>query len=368
MKRKPSGARPPRPYVSVIIPMRNEARHIGPCLRSLLRCSYPRHRWEIIVVDGMSDDDSWCETINVLAESRVPIRLLDNPRGITPTALNIALANARGEIIIRVDAHAEFGEDYVTRCVRVLEETGAENVGGPVTTRPGAATSMARAIALAMAHPFGVGNSAFRTARVAAEVDTVPFGCFRTHIFQRVGLFDERLARNQDYEFNQRLRQSGGRIWLDPRLESTYVSRATLRGLLRQAWDNGFWNALTHALHPYSICPRHVLPVAFSLGLLPAATLAMLHVGWWLLCLPLWGAYLLYSLLALLTTTRLAFRHGLRLWPALFVVFPTFHLVYGAGIAWGWTHALLRRYPWQPNDGIPTWEERRDQRYDQLAA
>ncbi|HEY3416476.1 MAG TPA: glycosyltransferase family 2 protein, partial [Armatimonadota bacterium] len=333
----------------------------------LLRCAYPYDRWEIIIADGMSTDNTREEITRVADGSPVSICVVDNPRRITPIALNLALIRARGDVIIRVDAHAEYGEDYVTRCVRVLDEQRADNVGGPVITLPGADTPMARAIALATAHPFGVGNSHFRTMREAREVDTVPFGCFRLRVFQQVGLFDERLARNQDYELNGRIRQAGGRIFLDPRLESTYYNRPSLRALLRQAWANGFWNAMTHYLHPYSLCLRHELPVAFALG----AVLAVLSALWAIIApLPpvlqwvapvLWGAYLLYVLLDVLVATSLAARGGLRLWPALLAVFPSFHFVYGAGIAWGWTCALLHRHPWRKGEGIPSWHERRQE-------
>ncbi|MHB9026379.1 MAG: glycosyltransferase [Armatimonadota bacterium] len=356
-----------RPFVSVIIPARNEERYIANCLRSLLHCDYPFERWEIIVADGMSTDRTREEIAHVAEGAPIAIILVDNPRRITPVGLNLALARARGDVIIRVDAHAEYGEDYVSRCARVLDEQRAENVGGPVVTLPGADTPMARAIALATAHPFGVGNSLFRTTREAREVDTVPFGCFRLHVFQRVGLFDERLARNQDYELNGRIRRTGGRIFLDPRLESTYYNRPTLRALLRQAWANGFWNAMTHYLHPYSLCLRHELPVAFALGALLAIGFAV-----WRMIAPLppalqwtapilWGMYLLYLLIDVLVSSSLAARGGWRLWPALLVVFPTFHLTYGAGIAWGWMCALLHRHPWKRDDGIPNWHERRQE-------
>ena len=224
---------------------------------------------------------------------------------------------------------------------------------------------MARAIAAAMAHPFGVGNSAFRTAATAMEVDTVPFGCFPVHVLQRVGLFDERLQRNQDYDLNQRIRHSGGRIFMDPRLGSVYISRATLPALLRQAWANGFWNALTHYLHPSSFCLRHAFPVVFTLGVL----FAVLMAGWgslarlpgWLLppALLAWACVACYLLLLGWTSTTLARRHGLTLWPYWLLIFPAFHWCYGAGVAWGWLHVFARRFPWQSADAIPRWEERR---------
>jgi len=345
------------PFASVIIPAYNEERHIRGCLLSLLRGSYPSDRWEIIVADGMSRDRTREEIGRVAAESAVPITVIDNPRRVTPVALNLAIGRARGQVIIRVDAHTEYGEDYVARCVQVLRESGADNVGGPMETRPGADTAIALAIALAMAHPFGVGNSAFRTQSEAREADTVPFGCFRREVFMKVGLFDERLWRNQDFEFNQRIRRAGGRLWLDPRLHSAYYSRATLAALMRHAWINGFWNALSHSLHPYSFCLRHALPVGFVLGLAAAVAASALAVGtgamvWDVMAMICWLPYLLYLALDLMVAVKVGRDRRTR--AALLAVFPAFHAWYGAGLAWGWITVLLRRFPWGPEDGIPS--------------
>ncbi|HOS43238.1 MAG TPA: glycosyltransferase family 2 protein, partial [Armatimonadota bacterium] len=328
--------------------------------RSLLRGGYPAARWEIILADGMSTDGTREIIARVAADAAVPIYIADNPRGTIPHALNLAIAGARGEIIIRADAHARYPREYVARCVRTLRRQGADNVGGPVTTAPGADTVMARAIALALSHPFGVGNSAFRTTHTARETDTVPFGCFPASVFRRIGLFDERLRRNEDYEFNRRLRRAGGHIWLDPALASTYYSRDTLGGLLRQAWENGMWNALSHALHPAIRTPRHVLPLFFTLGALALAVTAAPLPWMPPLALPLRLGYGAYALLALLVSARLARRRGWRLFPALLALFPLFHFTYGAGIAWGWLRVLARRYPWRPEDGIPACAPRPD--------
>ena len=364
----------PRPFVSVIMPVRNEGRYIAACVRSLLQCSYPRHRWEIIIVDGMSEDNTCAEIARVQAASPVPIMLLENPRRVTPFALNVALAQAQGSIIIRVDAHAVYGEDYVTRCVEVLRERGADVVGGIMVASPGAETPMGRAIAVAMMHPFGVGNAMLRISSEPREVDTVPFGCFRAEVFERVGLFDERLVRNQDYEMNQRIRRSGGMVFLDPRLKLRYFSRPTLRSLLKQSWSNGFWNALCHRIHPYSMCFRHVAPLVFSFGMLAAVLLAIWAAVYGVprVVVPvaglLWGAYLAYLAIDIVISTKLAARHGWRLWPSFLVLFPSFHFVNGAGLLLGWARALLRWYPWRPEDHTPTWQEERGKLQQRLAA
>lgn len=363
-----------RPFVSVIMPMRNEGKYIKACLRSLLQCSYPADRWEIILADGMSEDNTRQEVAEVAATSRVPIIVVDNPRRVTPFGLNAALAHTRGSIIIRVDAHSVYGKDYIVRCVEALEERQVDNVGGIMAAIPGAETTMGQAIAYAMMHPFGVGNSLLRVGKESQEVDSVPFGCYRAEVFQRIGLFDERLVRNQDFEFNQRLRRAEGKIFLDLRIKLHYYSRPTLASLLKQSWSNGFWNALCHATHPYTMCFRHVAPLVFSLG----AAVALVLLGWnltftaptWLkyLAWPLWSVYLAYLTVNFAVATQLSSRHGWRLWPALCVLFPAFHFVNGAGLTLGWTRALLRRYPWRPEDHAPTWEEARKAHRARLAA
>ncbi|MHB9131105.1 MAG: glycosyltransferase family 2 protein [Armatimonadota bacterium] len=356
-------SRQARPFVSLIIPARNEGRYIAGCLHSLLCNDYPVDRWEIIIADGISTDNTREEIALITREAPIPITVVDNPRQVVPSGLNLAINRARGSIIIRIDAHAEYPKNYITCCVDVSTEFGGENVGGPITTLPGADTQMARAIAAGTTHPFGVGNSAFRTTREAREVDTVPFGCFRAEVFKRLGLFDERLIRNQDYEMNQRIRRAGGHIYLDPRIQSNYYNRATLGGLLQQAWANGFWNALTHYLHPYSLCPRHALPGLFTVGLLATAITtgiaASRQLPTWLfpLIAALWLLFILYGLLNLWVSTILARRHGWTLWPCLLILFPTFHFIYGAGYTWGWTRALLHWHPWQSGDGIPIRKE-----------
>jgi GT2 family glycosyltransferase len=355
------------PFVSVIIPARDEERHITACLHSLLRGGYPPERLEVLVVDGRSTDGTRAAVARVARRTSVPIVLIDNPRGLIPTALNLGITHARGEVLIRADAHTLYPPGYLRRCVRVLQASGAGNVGGPIETRPGADTPAARAIALVLSHPFGVGNSAFRTSARPREADTVPFGCFPAAIFHEIGLFDERLHRNEDYSFNQRLRRAGRRIVLDPRLRSTYVSRATLRAFLRQAWHNGVWNALSHYLDPGSMSVRHVAPLVFLTGVAAALAGGIAAVqplpGWmWAAAGTAWGAVGTYLLLHLAVTLRLAARHGWRLWPHLWVAFPALHLTYGAGIAWGWLRVLTRRFPWQPDDGIPSLDARRVER------
>jgi len=202
--------------VTVIVPCRNERRYIAACLDSILATAYPADRLEVLVVDGASDDGTR-DAVRAYAAREPRVRLLDNPRRSAPAALNLGIRAARGEIIARMDAHVVYPPHYLPVLVEALLETGADNVGCPIVTLPADESATARAIACALSHPFGVGNSRFRIgSAVRREVDTVPFGCFRRDVFDRVGLFDEELIRNQDDEFNFRLIRSGGRVLLVP--------------------------------------------------------------------------------------------------------------------------------------------------------
>ena len=235
---------PELPFVSVIIPCRNEAKHIDACIESVMACDYPRERLEVLVIDGMSDDGTR-PLLEAIARRHTAIRVLDNPKRTAPAALNIGVAAARGAVIMRMDAHNKYPSTYISMLVHWLEKSGADNVGGVWVTRPSSERAMARAIALGCSHPFGVGNSRFRlTVEKPCQVDTVPFGCYRRDVFDRIGMFDEELVRNQDIEFNLRLRNSGGSILLVPEVASYYHARDTLRELWRTHYQNGYFNML----------------------------------------------------------------------------------------------------------------------------
>lgn len=320
-----------RPYVSIVIPCRNERHFIGPCLDSILAGDYPVSRMEVLVVDGASDDGTRA-VVEEYAGRHPSVRLVDNPRRITPVALNLGIRHARGEVVVRMDAHAEYPPSYVSVCVATLERTGADVVGGPIMTRAAADTLVARAIAAATAHPFGVGNSHFRTSRQEGYVDTVPFGAYRRAVFERIGLFDERLARNQDNEFSSRLTRSGGRIYLTPELTATYYNQATLRGLLRQAFITGMWNVVTLRINRESFKWRYFVPLAFVVAVVVLGVASLsLEFAWfaWLAVLGMYGA------LALASAIQVAVRSGARDALLLPPVFFLYHCAYGLGTCAG---------------------------------
>lgn len=285
--------------VSVVIPCRNERAYIGRCLDTLRAWKLPEGGIEILAVDGMSTDGTR-DILEKYKEIDARIRVLDNPRRIVPTALNIGIARARGEFIVRIDAHAEYPSDYLLRCLELLRSTGAVNAGGRVVTVPNGEGPWARAVASVTSHPFGVGGSAFRTAETPGFVDTVPFGTFRRSLFDKLGGFDERLTRNQDNEFNSRIIRFGGRIAFDPGIRVIYKNQASLRGLVRQAYHTGMWNIYTLRLHPYTFALRRFIPAGF-VAFLACAPLATRMRVWG-------GAYLViiffYALACLVASGR----------------------------------------------------------------
>ncbi len=261
----------PEPIISIIVPCRNEAATIAACLESLAANDYPKDRLECLVVDGGSTDGT-PELIQDLSRRHPWIQLLRNPDRITPVSLNIGIRRAAGEVILRIDAHATYPADYISRCVRSLDEFGADNVGGIIRTVPGGGGPIARAIARSLSHPFGIGNSWFRVGvPEPREADTVPFGCFRRSVFDRVGLFDERLSRSQDMEFNLRLRRAKGRIVLVPRIVSNYISRSTLKAFFRHNFLNGIWAIYPFRFVRLPFSPRHYIPLVSALSVLSAA-------------------------------------------------------------------------------------------------
>jgi len=283
------------PNISLVLPIRNEERYIEACVESIFRQDYPAEKMEVIFVDGRSGD----RTVDILRgmQKKYPqIRILDNPNKTVPYAMNIGIRASTAPIIVRLDVHAEYMPDYVRLSVETLLTRDCDNVGGVVETR--GRGFMGEAIAAMLSTPLGVGNSQFRTTNEDAYVDTLPFGCFRRELFDRIGFYDERMTRNQDNELNYRIRKNGGKVFLNHRVRSIYYCRDTLKGILRMGFTNGKWNVITMALVPGSMSLRHFVPLAFVLStiflvLMTAVTRSMFFGG--LLALE-WGAYLLLDL------------------------------------------------------------------------
>ncbi len=341
------------PAVSIIIPCRNEARFIDRCLESVFSFEPVVGDTEVIVVDGMSNDG----TRDILRQWKIrypSLIVLDNPGQIVPKALNLGITAAKGAYILRLDAHAEYPADYLRLCLETSQRTGAENVGGWVRTLPRNGSRQARLVQALTTHGFGVGNARFRLQPTEGPVDTVPYGCFRREVFEHVGLFDERLVRNQDYEFNTRLRRSGGRIWLNPGIQARYYNQGSLRTLLAQAFGTGKWNAWTWRVAPYSFAARHAAPAIFAttlIGLTLAACFS--SVGRYALALVL----LLHALLGSVASTQQARLYGRWMVPLLPPLFFLYHVTYGMGTLWGLVVLATRKAPLSGKGEPSRWQE-----------
>jgi succinoglycan biosynthesis protein ExoA len=321
------------PTVSIIVPCYNEQSTIRLLLEAVYAQTYPRGELEVIVADGRSTDRT-CAEIETFraAHPDLALKLVENPLRIIPAALNRALEASTGKYIVRLDAHSAPQTDYVARCVAALDLGQVANVGGVWDIRPGGAGWVARAIAVAAAHPLGVGDAQYRYASQAGPVDTVPFGSFPRALVDRIGPFDETLLTNEDYEFNTRIRQQGGVVWLDPQIRSTYFARAALSGLARQYWRYGYWKARMLRRYPGSLRWRQALPPLFVLSLIGL----LLTGGWiaparWLLG----GELIVYWIVVFTAGLQAAFR---RRDAALALGLPlgiaTMHITWGAGFLW----------------------------------
>lgn len=337
--------------VTIVLPCRNEARYIGPCLDSILAASFPAEDLEVLVVDGQSTDGTR-ERIAEYTAQDPRIRLLDNPRRVVPTALNIGIAAARGDVIIRMDAHVVYPPEYIPRLVAALAESGADNVGGCMVTLPADGTAIAQAIAIGLGHPFGVGNSRFRIgSKKPRLVDTVPFGCFPRDVFRRVGVFDEAMVRNQDDEFNNRIIKNGGRVLLLPDIVCYYYARGSFRQVARMFYQYGAFKPLAARKAGRIMTLRQLVPAAFLIGLAGSAALGFLWPpAWWLAA----GIAATYAAAVLACAVRVAGSHGRRCALALTAVFPVIHFSYGAGFLRGlWSAVTGRAGRWRDPAAIP---------------
>ena len=329
--------------VTAVVAARNERDYIEPCVRSLLRQQEPPGGFEVIVADGMSDDGTR-EVLARLAQEDPRLRVIDNPRQITPTAFNAAIAASRGRYIAIMGAHARYPEDYLVRCLELAERLQADNVGGATTAE--GTTYRQRAIAASHHSPFSVGGATWHSLEYEGPASTVFGGFYRRDVFDRIGMFDESLVRDQDDEFNFRLERAGGKIWQSPAVRSWYTPRSTIGGVFRQYRQYGYWKTKVMQKHGRAPALRHYVPAVFVLGLaLPAlvAALAFAASLLWpgveivaMLAAGLLGAGLaLYAVVLGVATVSTAARHGWSLAPILPPIFASYHFGYGIGFLQG---------------------------------
>jgi glycosyltransferase involved in cell wall biosynthesis len=334
------GAVKPR-FVTVVVPCLDERPYIAACLDSLVAQDHPKHALEVLVVDGMSIDGTR-EVVGAYATRHAWIRLVDNPRRITPAALNVGIRQAAGTIICRIDAHCRYPTDYLSSLLQNLEASGADNVGGSCRTLPATDAPMPRAIAAALAHPLAVGNSYFRIgASEPRWVDTVPFGCYRRSVFERIGLFDEELVRNQDDELNHRLLKHGGRILLVPSIVVDYFARGSIAQLGRMMFQYGYFKPLAARKLGTVATVRQLVPPAFVSVLVGTLALA----PWlWLMRGLFLVVVLAYAGVLATAVIRDASRLGTAAAVRLFAAVPVIHLSYGTGFLRGvWDFVIRSR-------------------------
>jgi glycosyltransferase involved in cell wall biosynthesis len=335
------------PVVSVVIPCRNERLYIGPCLDSLLACDYPQERFEILVVDGMSDDG----TRNVVADfarHHENVKLVDNRSQITPSGMNLGIRRSIGEVIAIVGAHTVFDSQYISECVKHLESYGADEVGGVAIFVPRENTALGRAIAATWSHPFGSGaNFAYkRGVREPTWVYTVFSGCFRRSVFERVGLFNEDLKHSQDSEFSRRLAAVGGKILVIPNVKVRYLCRSGLAAFSKHAFRNGVWATLPIAYSDVMpILWVHLIPFVFVSALLGSVIWALWspHSAWVFYAIA--GSY---GLAAVASSIQVALKErDPRFCLVLPPIFAILHLGYGFGSLWGLVKALSMPRTWR---------------------
>ncbi len=320
--------------VSVVIPCYNEQATIGLLLEAIYNQTYPKSEIEVVIADGLSTDDT--RSVIKDYQTRHPdlkIRVIDNLRRTIPSGVNRAIEAANGIYIVRMDGHSIPNGNYIQKCIQGLEAKLGENVGGTWEIQPGSGTWIAKAIAIAASHPIGAGDARYRIGGVSQEVETVPFGAFHKDLTRKIGLFDETLLTNEDYEFNTRIKQSGGRVWLDPSISSIYYARPTLGELAKQYWRYGYWKAQMLRKHPHTLRWRQTLPPLFVLAL---AGLGLLSPVWnlarWLLAF----IVLLYTIVIFGIGIQMSIKHSSA---SLIIGIPlataTIHFAWGTAFLWG---------------------------------
>ena len=252
--------------VSIVIPIYNEEKYIENFIKSLLNQDYDFNKIEIVFIDGNSTDNTKKIIENTIKKENVDMKVLDNIDRITPKSLNIGIKVSKNDIIIRLDAHSEYPQNYISKCVYYINNVAADNVGCTIETK--SEGIIGKAIENVLSSKFGVGNSGFRTNAKSGYTDTVPFGTFRRSLFDKIGYFDERLARNQDSEFNSRIIKNGGKIYLFNDISIIYHPRNTIRGLIKMAMLNGKWNLYTNYLVPGSMKIRHFIPFIYFISII----------------------------------------------------------------------------------------------------
>ena len=318
------------PTVSVIVPCYNEEKTIGLLLSSIGAQTWPVSDLEVIIADGISTDGTRQKIEEYQGiHPELAINVIENPRRNIPAALNSALKQAQGEYIVRLDAHSRPEEHYIERCMADLRNRQVEMVGGIWKIHPGGEGWIAKSIASAAAHPLGVGDALYRYTTRALLVDTVPFGAYRRDLLAKIGWYDETLLTNEDYEFNTRIRRAGGRIWLNPEIQSIYYARSGLGALAKQYWRYGYWKYRMLRRYPQTLRWRQAIPPFFVLSIVIMSFLALIwQLARVLLLLEL-GLYILVLMAGSIRHARQF--QDVRMLIGIPLAIATMHIAWGAG-------------------------------------
>lgn len=316
--------------VSVVIPIYNEEKFIRGLVKSIEEQDYDKNKFEVIFIDGNSTDKT-VEILNKeLNDKNINYKIIYNPEKITPKSVNMGIKEAKNEIIIRLDAHSEYPQNYISKCVYYINNIDADNVGCTVKTISD--SMIGKIIANVVSSKFGVGNSSFRTNSDSGYVDTVPFGTFKKELFDKIGYFNEELPRSEDNEFNNRIIKSGGKVYLFNDIQVIYHPRETIYQLMRMGFDNGKWATYTGYIIPGSMKLRHFIPLFFVLGLILGIIVTLMKIE---LLAIIFGVILaLYLLLDIIFTIKNIISDGLMQAISL-IIYPLFHISYGIGSIFG---------------------------------
>ncbi|UVD79135.1 glycosyltransferase family 2 protein [Myroides albus] len=327
--------------ISIICPTYNEEKYIDTCIDSLVKQDIDKEKIEVFFVDGNSTD-STVEIIKTYQKQYSWIKLLNNPERIVPYAMNYGIKASQSDIVMRIDAHSFYADNYISVLLNAIREFGATNVGAVCRTDVLNKNAKTLAIGEVLSNPFGVGNSLFRLGvDKITEVDTVPFGCYRKEVFDRYGLYNPKLVRNQDIELNKRIKRDGGRILLVPDTYCTYLARETYKALSKNNFQNGMWNILTvyytNAMDSLSL--RHFIPLLFVLSLVIPSLLGLIWAPFVILSVL---SFVLYFLLVCIISIKAYMKNEVSIC-YMILTFYVLHISYGVGSLVGLKRVLFKQ-------------------------